>query len=53
MFLMLCYQIAIDNILQFARGDRKFQFVFLTPLGTSNIETNEDVKIVKLFKAKD
>ena len=44
-------KIAISNILNFARRDRKFQFVFLTPLGTENIDTEDgDVKIIKLSK---
>ena len=46
-------KIAIGNILNFARVGRKFQFVFLTPLGTANINTSEDVKIVKLYKAQE
>ena len=45
-------KIAIDNILNFARMTRKYQFVFLTPLGTENIDTSDDVKIIKLSKAK-
>ena len=32
---------------------RKYQFVFLTPLGTENIDTDEDVKIIKLAKKID
>ena len=44
-------KIAIQNILNFARVGRKFQFVFLTPLGTENIDTDDgDVKIIKLSK---
>ena len=44
-------KIAISNILNFARVGRKFQFVFLTPLGTENIDTEDgDVKIIKLSK---
>ena len=44
-------KIAIGNILNFARVGRKFQFVFLTPLGTENIDTDDgDVKIIKLSK---
>ena len=46
-------KIAIQNILNFARIGRKFQFVFLTPLGTANIETGEDVKIIKLSKIQN
>ena len=53
MTLKFCFKIAIDNILNYAKEDRKYQFVFLTPLGTANIDTSQDVKIVKLFKAKD
>ena len=44
-------KIAISNILNFARIGRKFQFVFLTPLGTENIDVDDgDVKIIKLSK---
>ena len=44
-------KIAISNILNFARRDRKFQFIFLTPLGTENIDTEDgDIKIIKLSK---
>ena len=39
--------------MNYAQDDRKYQFVFLTPLGTANIDTSQDVKIVKLFKTKD
>ena len=46
-------KIAIQNILNFARIGRKFQFVFLTPLGTANIETGDDVKIIKLSKIQN
>jgi len=44
-------KIAIDNIMNYATDDRKFQFLFLTPLGTANIDTSNDVKIIKLRKA--
>jgi len=46
-------RIAIQNILNFARIGRKYQFVFLTPLGTDNIDTNDDVKIIKLSKIRN
>ena len=46
-------RIAIQNILNFARIGRKYQFVFLTPLGTDNIDTNDDVKIIKLSKIQN
>jgi len=46
-------RIAIQNILNFARMGRKYQFVFLTPLGTDNIDTNDDVKIIKLSKIQN
>ena len=44
---------AINNILNFARKGKKCQFVFQTPLGTDNIETNDDVKIIKLSKIQN
>ena len=37
--------------MNYATDDRKYQFLFLTPLGTANIDTSPDVKIVKLRKA--
>ena len=52
MLLITFNQISIDMILDYARSDRKYQFVFLTPLGTANINTDEDVKILKLHKAE-
>ena len=46
-------KIAISNILNFARMGRKFQFIFLTPLGTENIDNEDgDVRIIKLSKIK-
>ena len=46
-------KIAITNILNFARMGRKFQFIFLTPLGTENIDNEDgDVRIIKLSKMK-
>ena len=44
-------KIAIHNILNFARISRKDQFIFLTPLGTDNIDNEgDDIKIIKLSK---
>ena len=44
-------KIAISNILNFARMERKDQFIFLTPLGTDNIDTDkDDIRIIKLKK---
>merc|ERR1719154_66390 len=43
-------KIAISNILNFARLYRKDQFIFLTPLGTDNIDRRDDVKIIQLEK---
>jgi len=43
-------RIAVSNIINNARVDRKNQFVFLTPLDTSNIAVGDDLKIIKLCK---
>jgi chromosome segregation ATPase len=43
-------RISLNSIISYAREDRKNQFVFLTPLNTSNITVGEDVKIIKLSK---
>ena len=45
-------RIAINNIITFAREDRKNQFIFLTPLNTDNIEVDDDLKIIQLQKLK-
>jgi len=39
---------------QFSQDGKKMcQFEFLTPLGTDNIDTNDDVKIIKLSKIQN
>ena len=43
-------RVALNNIIDYARDDRKNQFIFLTPLNTSNIDVGEDLKIIKLTK---
>jgi len=43
-------RISLNSIISYAREDRKNQFVFLTPLNTSNITVGEDIKIIKLSK---
>jgi len=43
-------RISLENIINYARDDRKYQFIFLTPLNTDNIEVGEDLKIIKLAK---
>lgn len=45
-------RISVQNIINYAREDRRNQFMFLTPLDTNNIEINSDVKIIKLQKLK-
>jgi len=45
-------RISVSNIINYARDDRKNQFVFLTPLDTANIQVNDDLKIIKLKKLK-
>ena len=47
-------KIALDNIINYATSDRKFQFIFLTPLNTDSIQGNaNDVHILKLRKEFD
>jgi len=43
-------RISLQNIIKYARDDRKYQFIFLTPLNTDNIEVGPDLKIIKLAK---
>ena len=43
-------RISVQNIINYAREDRRNQFIFLTPLNTDNIEVNNDLKIIKLSK---
>jgi structural maintenance of chromosomes protein 6 len=43
-------RVSLNNIINYAREDRKNQFIFLTPLNTSNIAVGEDIRIIKLTK---
>jgi len=43
-------RISLENIINYASADRKYQFIFLTPLNTDNIEISSDIKIIKLAK---
>ena len=43
-------RISLVNIINYAQSDRKFQFIFLTPLNTDNIGISSDIKIIKLAK---
>eukprot|EP00092_Neocalanus_flemingeri_P032878 GFUD01035757.1.p1 GENE.GFUD01035757.1~~GFUD01035757.1.p1 ORF type:complete len:1072 (-),score=401.60 GFUD01035757.1:161-3376(-) len=43
-------RVSLDNIINYASDDRKFQFIFLTPLNTDNIGISNDLKIIKLYK---
>lgn len=43
-------KIAVQNIIAFAKKDRKNQFIFLTPLSTDNIHIDEDIQILQLQK---
>jgi len=45
-------RISLDNIIRNARDDRKYQFIFLTPLNTDGIEVGDDCKITKLSKRR-
>ena len=45
-------KIAIQNIVNFAKTDRKNQFIFLTPLSTDNIAVDDDLKIIQLQKLR-
>ena len=38
------------SFVSYATVDRKYQFVFLTPLNTDNIDVGDDLKIIKLRK---
>jgi hypothetical protein len=42
--------VSLKNIINYASDDRKYQFIFLTPLNTDNIEVGDDLKIIKLSK---
>jgi len=43
-------RISLENIINYAKSDRKYQFIFLTPLNTDNIDISSDIKIIKLAK---
>ena len=43
--LMILIRISLDNIIRNARDDRKYQFIFLTPLNTDGIEVGSSFKI--------
>ena len=43
-------RISLTNIINYASGDRKYQFIFLTPLNTDNLGIGNDLKIIKLAK---
>jgi len=43
-------RISLQNIINYASDDRKYQFIFLTPLNTDNIGIGNDIKIIKLAK---
>jgi len=43
-------RISVQNIIKYAREDRKNQFLFLTPLNTDNISTSNDIRIIQLKK---
>lgn len=43
-------RVSLENIINYAKTDRKYQFVFLTPLNTDNIQVGQDLKIIKLAK---
>jgi len=43
-------QISLKNIVNYAKSDREYQFIFLTPLSTDNIDLSSDIKIIKLAK---
>jgi len=43
-------RVSLENIINYASDDRKYQFIFLTPLNTDNIGITNDLKIIKLSK---
>ena len=49
-FIFDVLRISLTNIIDYASNDRKYQFIFLTPLNTDNIDVGDDLKIVKLSK---
>ena len=49
-FIFYILRISLTNIINYASNDRKYQFIFLTPLNTDNIDVGDDLKIVKLSK---
>ena len=49
-FISHVLRISLTNIINYASNDRKYQFIFLTPLNTDNIDVGDDLKIVKLSK---
>ena len=47
---MINRRIALDQIISYARESKNFQYIFLTPLNTSNIQTGKELSIVRLEK---
>ena len=47
---MINRRIALDQIIDYAKESKKFQYIFLTPLNTSNIKTGKELSIVRLEK---
>ena len=41
--MTISHRISLDNIIRNARDDRKYQFIFLTPLNTDGIEVGPRV----------
>ena len=49
---MVNRRLALAQIIHYAKESRKFQYVFLTPLNTSAIPVDDDVRIVQLQKVQ-
>lgn len=43
-------RVSLDQIILYARDKKNFQYVFLTPLNTDNVDVGSDLSIVKLQK---
>lgn len=47
---MINRRVALNQIIDYAKGMRKYQYIFLTPLNVDNIEIDEDIKVTRLEK---
>ncbi|TRY73305.1 hypothetical protein TCAL_02244 [Tigriopus californicus] len=50
---MLNRRAALQQIVEYAKMKRQYQYIFLTPLNTDNITVDEDLSIIRLEKSQD